>query len=211
MPGDAQHATCVFFVRHGQAHRFTHGADAGLTDLGVRQAQATARFLQAQPIDAIYTSPTLRSAETAAIIAHALGHAPRTEPRLRERAEYDPQAGVALPEFLAMWARANTECEWQPPVGDSARACGERMAAFMADCHAHHPNRGVVAVSHGGAIADLLLALFTPDELAAVNPALAANPYDGTLLRECSVTLIATDARGPVLRHAALWDHTMSA
>jgi probable phosphoglycerate mutase len=206
---DAQRATRVFFVRHGRAHRFTHGADAGLTELGVRQAQATAQFLQAQAIDAVYTSPTRRSAETGAIIAHALGYAPRAEPRLR--AEYDPQAGLALPEFLAMWERANTERDWQPPVGDSARACGARMAAFMADCHAHHPNHGVVAVSHGGAIADLLLSLFSPAELAAVNPALAANPYDGTLLRECSVTLITTDARGPVLRHVALWDHTTNA
>ena len=200
-------STTIHFVRHGQSVRFADAPDAGLTPLGERQAHATARFLAAQPVVAVYTSDTRRAQETAAIIAAACGHSPTADPRLRERAEYAPTTGMSSADFVAMWERASAQREWQPPVGDSARGCGLRMAAFVAASHAHWPGGHVVAVSHGGAIADLLLQLFTLAELAAINPALAARPYDGALLRECSVTTLSVDVAGITLLDAASATH----
>ncbi|MCB0160750.1 MAG: histidine phosphatase family protein [Caldilineaceae bacterium] len=209
--------TTVYFVRHGQATRFADAADAGLTEAGVQQAVATAQFLTAQflpaqfltgqPVAAVYTSGARRAMDTAAILAQAWGRVAIVDPRLCERAEYDPTADMPVADFVAMWERANVQRDWQPPLGDSANACGLRMAAFVAACHAQWPGRHVVAVSHGGAIADLLHQLVTQAGLAARNPALAARPYDGAVLRECSVTVVRVDAADVTLLAAASAAH----
>ena len=80
----------MHFVRHGQSVRFADAPDAGLTPLGERQAHATARFLAAQPVVAVYTSDTRRAQETAAIIA-----APLKSARIIGRAAY---CGKGMPE-----------------------------------------------------------------------------------------------------------------
>ncbi|MFA4871942.1 MAG: histidine phosphatase family protein [Patescibacteria group bacterium] len=68
----------IFIVRHGQdmdnANNILNGLrDLALTDLGRKQARATAQKLKDKNIGIIYSSPLKRALETARIMARALG------------------------------------------------------------------------------------------------------------------------------------------
>lgn len=66
----------IVLVRHGRPERIENAAepaDPALTELGVRQAEAAARWLATETIDAIYTSPMARARQTAAPLEQLLG------------------------------------------------------------------------------------------------------------------------------------------
>jgi broad specificity phosphatase PhoE len=81
----------IYLVRHGQSEDNADGIlggrrDAGLTELGRRQAEHIAQELVGREIDVIYSSPLKRAYETARIIAERLGIADiETDERLMER------------------------------------------------------------------------------------------------------------------------------
>src|SRR4051794_38430429 len=70
-------ATTLYLIRHGatEANLATPPRLQGrrhnppLARLGVRQAEATRDFLAIRPVDHVYTSPLLRAAQTAGIVA----------------------------------------------------------------------------------------------------------------------------------------------
>ena len=80
----------IIYVRHGETdwnvqHRFQGQTDIPLNATGRQQAEETAKLLQHDSIDVVYTSPLSRAKETAAII-NRFHHAPTFEDaRLIER------------------------------------------------------------------------------------------------------------------------------
>src|SRR3989337_2728452 len=80
----------LILVRHGESEwnrigRYQGQADAPLSDLGLRQADALANRLRHEQIDAIYTSPLQRARKTAEAIARFHPEIPFTEdPGLHE-------------------------------------------------------------------------------------------------------------------------------
>src|SRR6187200_2830632 len=85
-------ATTLYLIRHGatEANLATPPRLQGrkhnppLARLGVRQAEATRDFLAIRPLDACYTSPLLRAAQTAAIVAAPHRLVPATMEALTE-------------------------------------------------------------------------------------------------------------------------------
>src|SRR5216110_2190911 len=83
--------TLVYLVRHGETtwnveRRFQGQLDVELSKTGLRQAEAVARWLAAQPVRfaAIYSSDLQRASRTALSIGAKLGLEPRRDPSLRE-------------------------------------------------------------------------------------------------------------------------------
>ncbi len=78
--------TRLTWVRHGQADSTAgYDADTPLTDLGQRQALATASELAGwAPFDVVYTSPFRRARETAQPFCEKLGQQVLVEERLSE-------------------------------------------------------------------------------------------------------------------------------
>src|SRR5687768_6069315 len=81
----------LFLVRHGEnpanlSKEFSHRrVDYPLNQKGRQQARQTAEFLRArQPIGAIFSSPLLRAAETAALIGEPFGLEPVIIEEFRE-------------------------------------------------------------------------------------------------------------------------------
>jgi broad specificity phosphatase PhoE len=197
----------VFLVRHGKIERRVGVSDPALTPLGVSQAQAAATYLQAQPICRIYSSPLLRAKETATYIAAAHKLAVIEDVRLRERANWGDLPDQPLADFVAMWERCNQDRDWLPPVGDSSRQAGVRVERFMVDRFQESPDDDLVAGSHGGTIADFILNIFPFAVQQALNPAFAAAPFSGEVMRECSITIVRYDGRAYNLEALALTDH----
>ena len=202
--------TIFYLVRHGNVDRLGDVADPPLTALGNAEAESAAQQLACIAVDHVFASPLRRAQETAALIAKPHALPVIEDPRLRERANFGDLPGQPLEEFIAMWKRCNNERDWQPPVGDSSIGCGQRVEALVTDCYVRWPAATIVAACHGGVIADFLLNVFSQDEIAALNPALAAAPYSGEVMRECSITIATFDAMGYCLKRAASVDHLPS-
>ena len=109
----------VFVVQHGDKERLP--GDPGLTELGMGQAQATARWLAGgDPLVAIWSSPMRRARETTALIAAELGVPSTIDPRLRERMNWDDPLAESIDDFLEDWRTATADRVYVPRSGDSS-------------------------------------------------------------------------------------------
>lgn len=186
----------VVLMRHGR--RAQHVGDPGLLpEAHTAVHRAASALVATGGAAAVYASPLARAFETGAIVARRLGLAVHSEPLLRERANWgDPWDGEtdgSFEEFTEVWKRACLERDWQPPVGDSSRAAGERLEQFIAGMLRDHSGDTVVAVSHGGLITDYLLNVIGREQLMAM-----CDRYDlvfGPEIPECSFTICEFDGR----------------
>ncbi|MDQ0722440.1 broad specificity phosphatase PhoE [Paenibacillus sp. W4I10] len=185
-------STTFHLVRHGLKERRI--GDVPLTSEGALQAEATAlHFARADfPITKILTSPLRRSQETASMIARHT-HAHITEdPRLRERANWGDCPDQSFEEFIAMWDRCTSDPDYIPPVGDSAKQAGERLASLLTELANDEPeNRNIIVITHGGLITDFLVQTFTERELNDWHPDFVA--MQNQLIPECSITTLIHD------------------
>ena len=187
----------IHFIRHGKRDRRQIG-DPGLTAAGRTEAGVLATALAVEPIAAVYSSPLARAGETAAIIATTLGLTVVNDGRLRERMNWGDSADQSFDEFIAQWEHCSQDRDDEPAIGDSSRAAGQRLASFAAACHQSIAAQTIavqtiVAVTHGGVLADFLRNVFTRAELDRVRPAFSLAPYSGEVIPECSVTTLIYD------------------
>ena len=84
MSRDVDPATVLYLIRHGAtdanlavpARIQGRNTNPALAEVGVRQAEATRDFLAIRPVEHCYTSPLLRAAQTASIVAAPHGLTP---------------------------------------------------------------------------------------------------------------------------------------
>lgn len=171
--------TRVLLVRHGQSlgnaeRRFGGHSPTPLSELGHRQAEATARALAAERVTAIYSSDLLRAVQTAEPLARATGLEIRTTAALRERGVglmeglTFEEAAAAHPEEYAALLRRDFEHVLRG--GESYRQLLDRAAAQLD--RAVEANRGgaVALFSHTGTICILVLHLMGALDAPALRP-----------------------------------------
>ena len=149
----------AYLVQHGEKEPLP--GDPGLTRVGMQQATRTGRWLCAQGVGALYTSPQRRARETADCIASVTGLEVQRDARLRERLNWD--GGQSFESFLALWARTTRDRDFVPRGGDSSRQAAARLQAFLAGLPT--VPWPVAVVTHGGVTADLLRTLLGDDAL----------------------------------------------
>lgn len=147
----------LVLVRHAQPERVPEGpgrADPPLTELGRRQADALGRWLAAETVDAVVSSPLRRAVETAAAVAVATGLDLEVADDL---AEWDREATSYIPvEEL----KATRDPRWfamlEGRLDDLAdadpAAFVERVVRGLESIVARHPGQRVVVASHGGVL-----------------------------------------------------------
>ena len=150
--------TKIILVRHGHVEgispeRFRGRADLMLTAEGRRQAEATARRIQAAwtPV-AVYTSPLSRCRATGEAIAKPFGLSPATRDGLID-IDYGQWQGLTpgearsrWPEPLDTWYRAP---DWAAiPGGETLQQVLTRTVAALRDVIGRHPSDSVVLVGH---------------------------------------------------------------
>lgn len=149
--------TTLILVRHGQSNtnleqRFTGQGHAELTPLGLAQAEDTARYLDAYPIDVIYSSDLVRSLQTAEATALRKGLAVIPDEHLREINagiwEGRPYAELksAYPESYALWTDDLGRAH--PDGGESVVALGERVLREVERLALLHAGKCVAIFSH---------------------------------------------------------------
>ena len=151
--------TTTLLGRHGATaysleKRFSGagGFDAPLAALGEQQAEALAREIAARGgVDAIVSSPLLRTLQTAERVAHATGAPIDIAPGIAECAfgEWDgftfAEVSERWPVELAAWL-ASTDVA--PPGGESFAECRDRVDRARRDLLTRHAGQRVAVISH---------------------------------------------------------------
>jgi probable phosphoglycerate mutase len=147
----------LLLIRHALPERVETNdgspADPPLSALGRAQAERLARWVAAEKIGAIYTSPMRRARETAEPLARALGAEIAIDPGL---VEMDHLSDFYVPlEQL----KAEDYPRWQEMVQRGGLYAGVDLAAFRKNVVASveraiaaHPGERVALVCHGGVI-----------------------------------------------------------
>lgn len=184
--------TRIHLIRHAKRER--RPGDPALTAAGRAEAAWLARSFEPAAVHAVFTSPLRRAVETAGILAECLGLDVVADDLLRERINWGDLEGQSFDEFAAIWNRCCRDRSYCPPVGDSSEAAGRRIETFVQRLAASDPPGDVIAVSHGGIIADFLLNLFTEDALRRVRAEFVRDPYNGAVMRELSITTVVVSS-----------------
>jgi probable phosphoglycerate mutase len=158
-------ATTIVLVRHGETdwnreRRFQGHADVPLNDDGRSQVRALAETLVGERFSAAYTSPLRRAAESAEILAAALGLEVRASEALRE-VDVGSWSGLTRTEVEARHPRGYRRWlehghGWKD--GETYEQLGVRVVSGLVAIGERHPGQAVLAVTHGGPIRSALAA-----------------------------------------------------
>lgn len=157
-PAPCDMKTTIILVRHGQTawnkdERIRGRSDIPLDEVGLEQAQATARYIAARwPLTAVYASPLQRAMDTARAIAAAQGLEPQPLPGLLDLS-FGRWEGLPIPEVQARypdlwraWLEAPHTVHF--PDGECLDDVRERSTAALRDVVNRHPGETVALVAH---------------------------------------------------------------
>ena len=150
--------TRIVLVRHGQTvwnreERFRGQADVELDEFGLKQAEATGRYLAARwPAVTVYASPMRRVMQTAEGIARAQGLTVHPLEGLLDINFGEWQGRLAdevaqhYPDLYQAWLEAPHTVHF--PGGEKLDDVRSRVVAALDEVIAHHLGQTVALVSH---------------------------------------------------------------
>ena len=159
-------ALTVYLVRHGQTEfnatgRVQGWLDVPLDDVGRKQTELLSQRFSSKRLDAIYSSPLARAADTARAIAQITSASVTLDERLREYHMGD-WSGMTGDEINAVSPGLHWDGpELQIPNGESAHQMHDRVSLFLRDLLAKHTSAKeyVVVVAHGGTLGAMVGAM----------------------------------------------------
>ncbi len=151
----------IILVRHGETDSNRKGTYLGWTDVdlneeGIRQAYEAKRKLSGQRIDAIYSSPLLRTRRTAEIINESFGLEVKFEESLKERCFgvwEDLTHGEILERYPAeydLWKKDHVN--YCMEGGESTIQAYRRVTAFLDRLVKENNSGTFMLVTHLGCI-----------------------------------------------------------
>ena len=162
----------LYMIRHGQTaasreNRFSGSSDPPLTDVGLAMAAAFAQAYASIKWEAIYTSPMLRTRQTADAVCRQAGIQATVEDGLKEidYGEWEglQQADVKArsPEAFTHWA--DDVASRGTPGGETAFQVAARSMRVVEEIRSRHPQGNVLIVSHKATLRIITCALLGLD------------------------------------------------
>ena len=149
--------TRFVLVRHGQTiwnqeERFRGLSNVPLDEVGLAQAEATARRLSIEKPAAIYSSGVHRAVQTAEAIARPHALAVHPLPGITD-IDFGLLQGLTVQEAILRWPTVVESWMHTPqltrfPEGESLGDLRERAARTLAELGARHPDDTVILVGH---------------------------------------------------------------
>jgi 2,3-bisphosphoglycerate-dependent phosphoglycerate mutase len=156
--------TEVVVIRHGETAwnlegRIQGHLDSGLSELGLRQAQAIAASFARKRLDRIYSSDLPRALRTAEAIAQAKEIAVVPDARLRER-HHGVFQGLTLAQAAERWPAdfrlyRSRDIDHAIPDGESLHDRHARAIACLEEIGRASPGQRIAIVTHGGVLDSL--------------------------------------------------------
>lgn len=160
----------LIIVRHGESEwnrigRYQGQADAPLSDLGLRQAEALAGRLQNEPISAIFSSPLQRAARTAEAIARYHSDVPFTHESALMEIHHGDWQGLMVDEVISRYGVGLLEWRQHPtraqmPNGESFSNILKRVLDLKEYLLQEYQDRNVLISTH-----DVVVKILVADAL----------------------------------------------
>ncbi len=191
--------TAIFLVRHGRTRANEEGRFAGRTDeplleKGRKQAQKAAEALLDKGISAIYTSPVLRTVETASIMANILGCPVLKEPSFSE-ISIPLWDGKLKTELLEDNSSGYQQWKENPkgfniPGGETLYQVTQRAVDAIERISRRHQGQNIAVVTHLVVLRCLIL-FFTERDLSEYRSVKVRNAEPLALIKENEHILIS--------------------
>jgi alpha-ribazole phosphatase len=162
----------LYMVRHGQTdasreNRFSGSSDPPLTMVGHAMAQAFAQAYASLKWDAIYTSPMLRTRQTADALCRLTGAQAALEDGLKE-IDYGEWEGLRHDEVKERWPQAfeywaHDVASRGTPGGETAFHVAARAMRVVEGIRSRHERGNVLLVSHKATLRVITCALLGLD------------------------------------------------
>src|ERR1035437_6416969 len=146
------------FVRHGEAENNIKGicsfdikSPYHLTETGESQSLELAKQLKSKKISTIYTSPYLRTRETADILCEGIGLDKKSiavDDRIHEY-NFGDFDGKKFTDYLKHEEEFTTSYDVPLPNGESYQDSKNRFGQFVFDIDTKHKNETILVVTHG--------------------------------------------------------------
>jgi alpha-ribazole phosphatase len=158
LPPRGNRATRLILVRHGEPDETVHGRcygrlDPGLSHRGREQMRSVWQLLNNQSPSAIYSSPSRRAVESAALRSSDIPPA-AVDGRLRE-IDFGAFEGLTYGEIATRYPQKYDQWMTRPtdvvfPDGESFATMSARVCKALAQIRQKHSGETIVTVSHGG-------------------------------------------------------------
>lgn len=157
--------TRLLLIRHGETDwnregRFQGSIDTPLNEAGRAQARAVGGRLQAETIDAVFSSPLARTYDTAREIARPHCLPILTDPNLRE-ISWGKFEGMTRDEISARypaWQQifASGSRRYTAPDGETRESLAARVRDAIESIVRMYPDATVAVVTHGGTLSAVM-------------------------------------------------------
>jgi probable phosphoglycerate mutase len=151
----------IIFMRHGQAYNNVQkllvgrNLESHLTDLGREQVRNTSQILKTINIDQIYSSPVIRTVETAEIVSDVVNMPFQKDDRLFE-IELGKLVGMYYEDlinkhgnlFVKFYSDDDNENSLLEFEVESFSAVKQRISELLKEITIKHQNENVLLVSH---------------------------------------------------------------
>ncbi len=144
-----------YVLRHGEAVSnvknivscWPEKFDNPLTEDGVSKIKRAAEKLKTKNIDLIFTSPLLRTEQTAGIIAEAIEIKPKTDKRLRELG-FGVFNGQPLDKFVKFFNSREERLERKVSGGENYMDVMSRAWNFFQEIDKKYKGKNILIISH---------------------------------------------------------------
>ncbi len=149
-----------YLVRHGESKYNLEMRHQGwsfrnpLTELGFSQVSKIASVIKNYPIDCIYSSPLLRTRQTARIVSQNINRPVRYSRHLLDYRRSKSQEGLhvheysSLPEYQAWKANSASNPNFSLPDGESRQQLSNRISKFIQQSNNRHHQKHILVVAH---------------------------------------------------------------
>jgi probable phosphoglycerate mutase len=191
------HPTRLYLIRHGQSDgnaegRFGGHGPTALSELGLEQAEKTAKMLAKDGVDVIYSSDLYRSVQTAEALAKLVGLPVNQTTAFRER-HVGVLEGLTFDESKEKYPRdyyalINRSVHHVITEGESYRQLLRRATTELRRILQDHQRQRIAIFSHTGAICFLTLHL-----MGAIHRGTKSTPW--IITSNCGINRF--EIRGP--------------
>jgi broad specificity phosphatase PhoE len=198
----------IYFVRHGQsvgnADELHQTIDMHLSGTGIAQALRIAERLKKYKIDTIFTSPAVRTRQTAEIISSTLNIPIEQWDELIEVRNPSEIGGkpIADPKVISIkkLIRENyIKGNWKYSDEENYEEINLRSQKFLNHLIKYHSNRDILCVSHATYIKFLIAKMLFGKDLT---PEISHIFYHHTLMQHTGLTICEYDKEnGWLIRH----------
>ena len=144
--------TTLYLIRHGEYENSDYVFPGMLPEFplsakGRAQVQKTALFFSDKSISAVYSSPALRTKQTAQILGSSLHLPVILDARLREvKTGLD---GISMTKFDDTNGELSYLPEYQAKGAESMEELASRMVGFIEEKRREHEGKATLVVTHG--------------------------------------------------------------